>query len=125
MILIIFLPLLVFSNPSSKRPLFVKKHESSQMGGHTIQQVQTIIANFERFELPQRVLNRYRVATTDDEEILMHLSNRKLISGFRRKLPAGRKRPASRQKMIPKNVLRNFAHLMANLPNDVEGSGFY
>ena len=35
MILIIFLPLLVFSNPTNQRPIFVKRHESSQMGGHT------------------------------------------------------------------------------------------
>ena len=110
-------------------PVVVHKHDSSGRHGHTMEEVKYIIANFEGVHLPrdEDFAHRadYRIPTTDDEEILAHLRHRNLISVKHGRTRFHTKPNARRHQLIPKHVLRNFRHIMANMPNDVEGSGYY
>ena len=139
MLLAVFVLVVVRSKPAldSKRAIYVHRGLDKEVNrGHSFSEVKSLIANFEGVHIPSarsyfpkpvRGASTFRpishprqLATTDDEEILRHLARHNLISSRR----MGHRRFDHRPTFIPKHVLRSFRHLVANLPDDVESSGF-
>jgi hypothetical protein len=122
--ILILLTIFVTGKPLERktRQIQVAQQRETHPNGHSFMEMKWMIANFEGITLPVAHINyKLRVPTTDDEEILAKLASHGLVSGRNSRRRSYQKKVVE----IPKSVLRNFRNIMANLPADVEGSGYF